>query len=111
MLREILGSEYKLFRRLQSLALERFFQGVLDEVSRLADDVGKSGHQRYLAVYKLLQERDEELAAAFDNPRRSTALVQLARIQFQGLLTDEEFAQFSDETRGLVQVFLNMWRS
>jgi hypothetical protein len=57
----------------------------------------------------LLQDRDELLADAFNNPRRSTALVQLARMRTERLLTDEEFARFSGATRAGVQLFLEMW--
>jgi len=104
-------SDWKLFRKLQLLALDRFCQRVLAEVSQLAADVGKSSHERYLAVFKLLQRRDKELADAFNDPRRSTALVQLAQIRFRKLLTDEEFAGFSPETRASVQMFLELWRA
>src|SRR2546427_2268766 len=37
-------------------------------------------HQRYLDVFRFLQSRDEELAHAFDGPRRSRMIVQLAAI-------------------------------
>jgi hypothetical protein len=99
-------SEWKLFRQLQAVALERFCERVLSEVGRLAADTRKNHHERYLAVFKLMERRDKELADAFNNPRRSTALLQLARLQGLGLLTDEEFARFSPETRASVQVFL-----
>jgi hypothetical protein len=104
-------SDWKLFRKLQLLALDRFCQRVLAEISRHVADAGKSSHERYLAVFKLLQRRDEELADAFNDPRRSTALVQLARIRFRELLTDEEFAGFSPETRASVQALLEIWRA
>jgi hypothetical protein len=109
--RGIYEPDWKLFRQLQPLALDRFCQRVLAEVSRLAADTDQSSHQRYLAVFKLLKERDEQLADAFNDPRRSTALVQLARMRSQGLLTGEEFARFSPETRASVQVFLDLWRA
>ena len=109
--RRILESDWKLFRQLRLLALDRFCQRVLAEVSRLAADAGKSSHERYLAVFKLLQRRDEELADAFNDPRRSTMLVPLARIRFRELLTDDEFAGFSPDTRASVQMFLEMWRA
>jgi hypothetical protein len=102
--------DWEVFRRLQLLALDRFCQRVLDEIGQLTDDPNKGSHDRYQAVYRLLQNRDEQLAAAFDNPRRSTALVQLARIMAEELLTKEEFAQFSGEVRTTVEVFLDMWR-
>lgn len=38
--------------------------------------------------------------------RRSTALEQLAAIKGHGLLTNDEFARFSQETQNLVAVFL-----
>jgi len=38
----------------------------------------------------------------FNNPRRSTALLQLALIQSRDLLSEEEFARFSPETRALM---------
>lgn len=108
--RGIPESDWKLFRQLQPLALDRFCQNVLAELTRLAANAKKSNHDRYLAVFKLLQRRDEELADAFNDPRRSTALVQLARIQFQKLLMEEEFARFSPETRASVTGLLEIWQ-
>ena len=106
MVREINESDWKLFRKFQPIALERFCQHVLSEVGRLASETGKSSHEQYLALFKLIERRDKELADAFNDLRRSTALLQLARIQSHELLTDEEFARFSAEARGAVQVFL-----
>ena len=59
----------RLFRQLHPVALERFCQRVLEERARLWSGPGKSSHQRYLAVFKLIERRDKELADAFDNPR------------------------------------------
>src|SRR5438105_677068 len=106
MTRGITEADWKLFRQLQPVALDRFCQRVLSEVGRIASDTSKSSHERYLAVFNLLRRRDRELADAFDDPRRSTALRQLACLQSHGLLSDEEFARFSPETRDMVQFFL-----
>jgi len=106
MTRQIPESDWKLFRQLHPVALERFCERTLSEVGRLTADSGKSAHERYLAVFRLLQRRDKELAQAFDDFRRSTAWCQLAILRSRGLLTDEEFARFSPETQGAVQVFL-----
>jgi hypothetical protein len=100
--RGIRESDWKLFRELRPLALDRFCQRALAEVARLANDVTKNNHERYLAVFELLRRRDEELADVFNNPRRSTALLQLALIQSRDLLSEEEFARFSPETRALM---------
>ncbi|MFN3651990.1 MAG: peptide ABC transporter substrate-binding protein [Armatimonadota bacterium] len=107
MFRQIPEADWKVFRRLQPLAMDRFCRRVLEEVEGIAGDAGRSPHQRYLELYRLLQERDKELERGFDTPRRSTALLQLAHIYAAGLLTEEELAQFGDETRGFVECLVN----
>jgi hypothetical protein len=106
MSRTISEPDWKVFRQLQPLALERYCERVLTEIKQIAADSKKTSHERYLATYKLLQRRDRELADAFDDLRRSTALRQLACLQSHELLTDEEMARFSSETREVVRFFL-----
>lgn len=100
---DIKESDWKVFRRLHSVALERYSQRVLEEV-RLATACNDSYHDCYLKVYRLIQDRDKTMARAFDDLRRSTALVQLVIIINEGLLTDEELKQFSQEFQGRIDV-------
>lgn len=104
MLRTISEPDWKRFRRLRELALERFYQRVLGEVERVSSDAEKTAHDRYHALFGLLRRRDEELANAFDNPRRSMAFQQLAWIVSLGLLTPEELAELTLETREVLNV-------
>ncbi len=106
MTNSISESDWKLFRQLRSVALERFCQRVLSEIEQLAADNTKSNHDRYLAIYKLMMRRDKELATAFNDLRRSTALFQLVQIQSHDLLTEEEMGRFGPETRAVVQFLL-----
>lgn len=93
-------SEWKyLSRQLQPIALDRFCRRVLADLARLAEDDGTSSHERYRAVFQSIEERDRELADAFDGLRRSTAFSQLLRMRSLGLVTDEELAGFSPATR------------
>ena len=108
-MREIKESDWKVFRQLHPVAVERYCQGVLDESERLHRDADKSAHERYLAIYQLFRQRDKELANLFDDFRRSTALLQLAAIHGRGLLTDGEFARFSQETQEFITVLLGDW--
>jgi hypothetical protein len=106
-MREIHAADWKRLRPWKDVALQRFCQRVLDEVQRLlAEPAGGSSHQRYLALFKLIEKRDDELADTFNDLRRSTALRQLAAMRGQKLITDEEFAGFSPETREVVEMFL-----
>ncbi len=106
MTRQISEEDWTVFRQLHAIALERLCESIVSETVRLATQGGKSAHERYLAVFKLLKRRDKELAEAFDDLRRSTAWRQLAVIRSRELLTEEEFSRFSAETRAAVQVWL-----
>jgi hypothetical protein len=97
------NSDWRIFRDLRELALDRFCKRVLDEVERLTKDSSGSHHERYRELYRVVHERDEELARAFDDPRRSRMLWQLAAIHRHGLLEADEFARFSAETREAIE--------
>jgi hypothetical protein len=73
-------------------------------MTALASDRSQTSHARYLAVFKPMDKRDEELARAFNDARRSTALFRMASICRLGPLTDEEMSQFSDETRDIIRM-------
>ena len=105
MTRTICEADWKVFRALHPIAMERFSARVLAEIDRILADTGRSAHARYLAVAKLVDRRDRELSEMFDDLRRSTALIQLARLRFCDLVTNEEFVQFGEETRGVIAMF------
>ena len=109
MFRDIRESDWKIFRQLKDIALDRFCTRVLSEVGQLIADPGKTHHERYGAVYGLIHRRDRELAATFDGMARSTALIQLARMCSDGLLTDEEMARFSPEARESIKLLVERW--
>jgi hypothetical protein len=96
-------SDWRTFRELRERALDRFCKRVLDEVARLSQDSPGSYHERYRELYRIVRERDEELARAFDAPRRSRMLWQLAAIHRHGLLESNEFARLSAETRETIE--------
>jgi hypothetical protein len=100
---ELPESDWKIFSQLRLVALERFCKRVLDEVPRFPLDTERSYHQRYLELFRWLGERNDELAKAFDDPRRSQMLWQLAAICAYGLLTPDELARFTPHTRECVQ--------
>ena len=103
-------SDRELLRQLHPVALERFCQRVLGEVEQVAADFTKNYHQRYLDLYTLIRDSDKELEHTFDHPRRSEAIVELAAIKKNELLTDEEFASFSLETREAVETLLKIFQ-
>jgi len=90
-------------RRLREAALQRFCERVLAELLPLTQDRSRSHHERYLAVFRLIQRRDEQLAHAFNDPARSRMIVQLAAIHALGLLSPGDLERFTEETRNIVE--------
>jgi hypothetical protein len=108
---DIKESDWKTFRDLHPIAVERFAARTMAEVQRLIDEKEGTELEQYRAIYDLMIRQNKELAFLFDDYRRSTAIFQLALIRSRKLITDEEFARFSLETREKVVVLLQLGRS
>lgn len=101
-MRQIPEPDWKVFRQLHPVAVERFCEGVLAEAAKLKARQGQSAHERYLELFRLINARNKEMARLFDDFHRSTALLQLAAIKSAGWLKDEELLRFSQETQDVV---------
>jgi hypothetical protein len=108
-MRDIKESDWKRFKSLREIALERFCERILDEISRISSDGSKSKHERYLAVYRLVRERDNGIDAIFDHLRRSTAVQQLCAFRSHDLMTEQELRQFSSELVKSVENILEIF--
>lgn len=87
-------------------ALERFCERVLAGIEGVVHNGAHSAHQRYLDIFKIVERRDREMARIFNDPKRTNGLVILARIRSSGLLTEDEFATLSPETRNAIELLL-----
>lgn len=96
---DIRESDWKAFRKIHALALERLCQLALNDIGKLSADESLSAHARYVRIGELIQERDRQLAAVFDDPRRSTALISLMGMRNLGLITEDELETLSSELR------------
>ena len=103
---DIPEADWKVLRELHPVVLERFCRGVLVELSEVAAASETNAHQKYLAVWDLLNRRDGELADVFNDLRRSTALRHIACMKHRGLLSAEEFGRFSSTTRATIETML-----
>ena len=100
----IAESDWKKFKRVRALALERFSQWVLDDAARIHARKSSTAYERYLELYRLFQDRDRGMAKTFDDPRRSTASLSLMLMWRQGLVTEEEMSAFSPELQHLARI-------
>jgi hypothetical protein len=100
---DIPESDWKAFRKLREVALQRFCERILAEIGRIASDTERTSHARYLTAYGLIQERDHQIARAFNNPRRSVAVAQLATIMSLDLISQAELQSFSPRTQSVLE--------
>ncbi|MGY2442314.1 hypothetical protein [Pseudomonas sp. SDO52101_S400] len=98
----ILESDWKKFKDLRKIALDRFCQGVLADTKTIAQHGALSAHARYGMLYGLIQDRDREMARMFDGLARSSALWKLTLMVSRDLLTDAELSILSEEALKLV---------
>src|SRR5262249_33751248 len=96
-MRDISESDWRTFKPLREIALQRFCERVLAEIARIGADGEMNPHERYCAIYRLVRERDREIEPIFDYLRRSTAVRQICAFRSHDLLTDEELRRFSPE--------------
>ncbi len=96
-------SDWKVFRELSEVALDRAFERGAAQMQALAAEAGKCNRARFWDALNFGNRHRRELPEMFDDASRSRALFQLARIASWGLLTADEMARFSEETRGFVE--------
>jgi hypothetical protein len=106
---DISPADWKVFKRLREDALERFCERVLADVTRIASDNAKSKHERYLAIYKLVRNREKEIDPIFDSLRRSTAIRQICSFRSFDLISAEELRQFSPQLISTVENILRIY--
>ena len=96
-------ADWRRFKEVHRKLLERYCASILKELSAVSLGSQGTAHERYLRAYKLMQERNEEIAHAFDDFRRSTACRQLGIMRRLGLLTDDDLTGFSSQTQERVR--------
>lgn len=103
-------SDWKILFHLKPLALDRLCQRILQEAGGILDCAQEGGHHdAYLDLYKYIHASDETVANCFNDWKRSRALKILINWRSERLLTDEEFAAFSPDTRAIVDGWLKQF--
>jgi hypothetical protein len=95
-------SDWKKIRDLKPVLLDRLCQRILQEVAFQATEPSQTPHERYLAIYKLIQDRDRDIAEIFNGLSRSKAMMCILNAHRHGLLTEDELGRFSEDTRAEV---------
>ncbi len=92
-------SDWRVFRELCPVWLERYCATLNQQVIQKLSDSRRSEHERYIGVYRFIQKKDRDLGDAFNDFRRSTATRQISIIRTLGVVTEQEVARFSEQTQ------------
>ena len=102
--------DWRLLKSVHRVALERCCTRVLEECASILREKD-SAHERYLRLYQLMKARDDSIAEAFNDLRRSTAVQRLAAMIVLEAVTDEEFSEFSLSAREAAMGAAEIWRA
>ena len=92
-------SDWKLFRDLKDVLLERYCQLVLVAAEQVVQNHKKTNHERYLDLFSLIEKDNKALALAFDGISRSNALSRITFMRSGGLFTEEAAHRLSTHGR------------
>ena len=104
----IAEADWKRLRKLKEVALDRLCAAILHECRDITVAEGQTTHERYLALFRHIRERDADVANAFDGLSRSTAVQRLAAMCALDLVAEEELAEFSPDTQRSVRSLLEL---
>ena len=96
---DIPESDWRHFREVHRKLLDKFASRSLEEIVAVIEAKKGTAHEKYLKVYELIHEHDEDMGRAFDDVRRSTAVMQLGIMRRMKLLGDEDLSKFSEQTQ------------
>lgn len=101
-------SDWKVFKKLKPLALDRYCKRVLNEVDEIINDDNVDLHERYSKMYEVVRERDKRMAQIFDHFSRSGALFDLLIYCRENLISEDEFSMLSEESQERIRAIKNI---
>ena len=108
MQRDVKKSDWKHFKALREIALDRICDRTLGELQEIASRQAESNHERYLAVFRLIQDRDEQIASAFNDLSRSRMIRHLTVMVSLDLVDELELEKFTLDVREQIKTWLDL---
>jgi len=90
-------SDWKTFKKIKAKAIEDFCVQALTEFETTIHEGEYSAHETYTLLYKLVNNRDRQMALLFDGQSRSKAHIQLLAIRGEGFADEAFLTELSEE--------------
>jgi len=102
-MKRIPESDWKKLRSMKSDVLNFVCKRIFEEIDKISSEREGKEHKAYLKLWKLLNLEDRQIAFMFDDLKRSNAILKLAAWKRNGVISNENFSKFSDETRQIIE--------
>jgi len=90
-------SDWKLFKQIKEQAIWLFCNNALSEYEEIIKNKSDNSRETYTYLYRLVINRDNQMALLFDGHSRSKASLQLLAIRGEGLANEDLLKKLSDE--------------
>ncbi len=100
--------DWKKLRSMKDEKLQIACERIFEKITPVIEVRGGESHKAYLDLWKILNKEDKKLGVMFDDIKRSSAILKIAAWKQNGLLSEEEFCQFSEETQNKIEALLNL---
>lgn len=101
---QILERDWKHLITLKDRVLAEASERIFHDIEHILQTRQGKEHESYLKLWKLLRHEDEDIAAMFDDLKRSNAMMKLASWKANNLLSDDDLQGFTEETRQRIRV-------
>lgn len=104
MIDKIKESDWKYLKKLKPILLERACSQINKEAKTILENgVNHNQHEIYREMYKHYDKKDDLIAECFNDYRRSTAKFRILSLVRHGIMSDDEFQGFCDDTKRFVR--------
>lgn len=107
-MRHINESDWKYLRKIKDAILNRHCNAILEVVDLINKNRKDEEHKSYIQIYRLLEEKDKEIADTYSDIKRSNAIEKIYLMRRHLAMTDKEFSKFSEETQDRVNHILSL---
>ena len=90
-------SDWKIFKEIKEKAIKLFCLRALKEFEDIIKDKEERPHEAYTLLYRIVINRDKQMALIFDGHSRSKATLQLLAIRGEDLADQELLEKLSSE--------------
>ncbi|GGW73812.1 hypothetical protein [Alishewanella tabrizica] len=91
--------DWKRLSGLKEVLLNSACETIFRRIEQISSTRKDREHETYLELWKLINKEDEAIAEMFNDLKRSNAVFKIAALKHYGVLTDEQLAQYSQETQ------------